>query len=215
MSRIYVFWDNSNIFIQAKSQAVARDGVLRANEARIKVEALHHLAVWGRDVVKTVVVGSDTPDLRLLDVINRINAHFEIYERGEISHKEQVVDAALQVHMLRALADESEPCVAVLLTGDGAGHENGVGFRADLERMAKRGWGVEVLSWTASVDKGLRTWAEEVGVFIPLEKYYDYITFIEKGRRPKPFPITGRPTAKPRACTPADLSSPPLPSPAP
>jgi|688.fasta_scaffold677559_1 hypothetical protein len=211
MARIYVFWDNSNIFVGAKHVAVARDGLFSEKALRIKVEALHHLAVWGRNAVKTVVVGSQSRDVKLLDVIKRIDAHFEIYERGASSNKEQAVDAALQVHMLRALVDESEPCVAVLLTGDGAGYESGMGFRADLERMANKGWGVEVLSWTNSCDEGLRRWAERVGVFIPLEKHYDCITFIEGGRRPTSFPITGRPVAMPKPDASTTASPPPTP----
>jgi hypothetical protein len=211
MSRVYVFWDNSNIFVEAKTVAVTKEGLFRANDVRIKVEALHHLAVWSRPVAKTYVVASEALEVDLRMVIKRIDAQFEIYERGAKSNTEQAVDAALQVHMLRALVDEPEPCVAVLLTGDGAGHENGVGFRADLERMWKRGWGVEVLSWTKSCDRGLRAWAEKAGAFISLERYYDYITFIEKGRRPVPFPVTGRPIATPRNPEPATPASPPTP----
>jgi hypothetical protein len=43
--------------------------------------------------------------------------------------------------MLRALADASDPQIAVLLTGDGQGFEEGAGFHADLERMYQKGWG--------------------------------------------------------------------------
>lgn len=209
MSKVYVFWDHSNIFVGAQHVAAERDGVLHAAKVRIQLKALSHLATWGRpDATKPIIVASETPYVSMGVILNQIHAHVEIYERGATSNTEQAVDAALQVHMLRALVDEPEPCVAVLLSGDGAGYENGIGFRADLERMARKGWGVEVLAWTHSCDEALRKWAEEAGVFIPLEKYYDYLTFVDGGRNAKPFPLTGRPLTKPQACSPAAPSSP-------
>jgi hypothetical protein len=85
--------------------------------------------------------------------------------------------------MLRALADSSTPCIAVLLTGDGKGYEDGVGFRADLERMHKRGWAIELVTWERTCNKRLKEWASKVGVFVRLEDYYSSVTFLEEGRR--------------------------------
>ena len=98
--------------------------------------------------------------------------------------------------MLRTLADSDDPSIAVLLTGDGAGYDEGAGFHADLERMARRGWGIEVLSWDMACNRRLRTWAREAGIYIPLDDYYDSVTFIEKGRRSRALSLTGRPTAR-------------------
>ena len=83
----------------------------------------------------------------------------------------------------------------MLLTGDGVGYDDGVGFHADLERMAKGGWGVEVLSWDVCCKKTLKEWATTAGVFIPLENYYDQITFIEGGRNVESLKLTSRPKA--------------------
>ena len=100
--------------------------------------------------------------------------------------------------MLRAALDVDKPEVAVLLTGDGAGYEVGVGFHADLERLQKKGWGIEVLSWTHSCKRTLREWADYVGVFIPLESYYGSISFIEDGERfAQPLDLTKRAKALP------------------
>jgi hypothetical protein len=74
----------------------------------------------------------------------------ELYERGGLSGGEQGLDQCLQVHMLRAISDNADPHVAVLLTGDGAGYDDGVGFHADTERMHAAGWAIEVLSWEHS-----------------------------------------------------------------
>jgi hypothetical protein len=110
---------------------------------------------------------------------------------------EQAVDQALQVHMLRALADHEEPQVAVLVTGDGAGYDTGAGFHADLERMARRGWGIEVMAWDLSCNRRLREWAEENGCFVPLEEHYDAITFVQGGRHSAALNLTRRPVSRP------------------
>ncbi len=92
-----------------------------------------------------------------------------------------------------------DPGVAVLLTGDGSGFADGAGFHADLKRMNSRGWRVEVLSWRHGCNRRMREWAEEEGVFIELDDFYDSITFLEP-------PAPGQPIADPRHATPPDFS---------
>ena len=69
-----------------------------------------------------------------------------------------------------------------LLTGDSAGYYEGQGFHRTLERIHKRGWRVEVLSWAHSCNEGMRRWAEANGVFVPLDDHYEAITFREPSR---------------------------------
>ena len=111
--------------------------------------------------------------------------------------KEQGVDQCLQVHMLRVLAD-FPPSVAVLLTGDGRGYAEGVGFFADLKAHASKGWGIEVLSWDSACHDKLKKWARRVGEYVALEDYYENITFIEGGRKVKPLGRHKRTPAKPQ-----------------
>jgi hypothetical protein len=101
--------------------------------------------------------------------------------------------------MLRALADFQTPGVAVLLTGDGKGYDDGVGFHADLERMASAGWGIEVLSWDTACRKALKEWAEQTGVYIPLDDHFDFVTFREGGRPPRNPKMKRRQYASPRS----------------
>lgn len=198
MERIYIFWDNSNIFISAQTVAERRDGVLQRHAVRLQFDHLFHLAAMGRHVVKTFVVGSIPPEVRVWARLQEsTGAKIELHERGQYSGVEQGVDAALQVQMLRALADEEEPCVAVLLTGDGAGYLDGAGFHADLERMHRRRWGIEVLSWDHSCNDRLKTWAKDVGAYVPLDAHYKKITFIEGGRRAEAPKFTNRTRALP------------------
>ena len=64
-----------------------------------------------------------------------------------------------------ALDFTDDPGIAVVLTGDGAGYYEGTGFHSTLERMRKRGWRVEVLSWADACNPRMRRWAEANGVF--------------------------------------------------
>jgi hypothetical protein len=197
---VCLFWDNSNIYIGAKRAASTREGVLATAPLRIHFDHLYKIATVGRKVARAYCVGSVPPELDA--VWGRVKADTgvvpELYERGKDSGKEQGLDQCLQVWMLRALLDLQPPGVAVLLTGDGAGYDDGAGFHADLERMHKAGWGIEVVSWDGQCAKRLKTWAQDVGSYIKLEDHYEAVTFIEGGRRSKPPNLTRRPTAPPR-----------------
>ena len=114
--------------------------------------------------------------------------------------REQGVDQTLQTAMLRDSLDyNGDPGIVVMLTGDGAGFTDGVGFHADLERMHLRGWRIEVLSWRHSCNLRMREWAEENGIFVALDDFYDSVTFLEP-------PAAGQPIANPRYAVPIDLS---------
>jgi hypothetical protein len=123
----------------------------------------------------------------------------ELYERGEVTGGEQGLDQCLQVHMLRAMGDHvDEPQIVVLMTGDGAGYDDGVGFHADMERMHKAGWGIEVVSWKSHCKRALREWATTNGVFVSLDDYYESVTFLEGRRFAKPLDLSKRTLSKAR-----------------
>ena len=92
-----------------------------------------------------------------------------------------------------------EPATVILLTGDGAGYEKGEGFHATLERMYKKEWKIELLSWENSTSNQMRKWVEEHGVFIPLDDFYQSITFLEPSK-------PGYPLELPRNAAPPNLS---------
>ena len=127
------------------------------------------------------------------------------WSAGRSSGREQGVDQALQTAMLRDAFDyNGNPGIAVLLTGDGSGFADGVGFHADMQRMRSRGWRVEVISWRHSCNRRMREWAEEEGVFIALDDFYDSVTFLEP-------PAPGQPIASPRFERPLDFAKRPVP----
>lgn len=185
MNKVFIFWDNSNIFIGAKDIASEREGFKSRNLIRISFPALLDLCKAGREVAQAIAVGSIPPEIR--HVWNRMEGagvEVQLFERGYESHKEQGVDAVLQVAMLRAAFDNNgSPQTVVLLTGDGRGFEDGAGFHADLERMHKKGWEIEILAWEGSCNKKMKDWGNSVGIFIPLEDYYNSITYTEDYER--------------------------------
>ena len=201
MDKVFVYWDNSNIFISAQEVATELEGDAVRYRVRLHFRHLMELARAGRDIERAIAVGSIPPELR--HVWNRLeNEGFtvQLLERGAIQSREQGVDQALQTVMLRDTVDyNGDPGIAVLLTGDGSGFADGVGFHADLERMRNRGWRIEVLSWRHNCNRRMREWAEEQGTFIALDDFYESVTFLEP-------PAPGQPIANPRFATPPDLA---------
>lgn len=201
MEKVFVYWDNSNIFISARDAAVDKEGPDARYRVRIDFRNILELARAGRPVHSAVAVGSVPPELRL--VWNRLEnegVEVKLLERGAIHGGEQGVDHALQTAMLRDGFDyNGDPGIAVMLTGDGAGFLDGAGFHADLERMYARGWRIEVISWRHSCNNRMRRWAERNGKFIALDDFYESVTLLEP-------PAPGRPIADPRHPAPLDLS---------
>ena len=202
MDKVVVYWDNSNIFISAREVAIDREGEVARYRIRIHFRNLLRLAHGDREIGRAVAVGSIPPELR--HVWNRLEnegVEVQLFERGAMMGREQGVDQALQVAMLRDAFDHNgDPGVAVLLTGDGAGFYDGVGFHADLERMRHRGWRIEVLSWRHSCNRRMREWAERHGKFVVLDDFYESVTFLEP-------PEPGQPAGGPRAAVPIDIGA--------
>ncbi len=196
--KVNIYWDNSNIFIGAKRAAQKKGEGFHQTTVRVQFDNLLAFARSGREINAAVAVGSVPPEFKAIwDRIGELGVSVELYERGAGSNTEQGLDQSLQTHMLRAIVDESCPQVAVLLTGDAKGYGQGVGFYADFERMANKGWGVEVLSWDCQCGRDFKDWAKRVGVYIPLEDYYESITFLEGTRPSKKISLTKRSMAEP------------------
>ena len=200
MERVFIYWDNSNIFISARDVAIEREGATARHRARVHFRNLLELAHAGREIEHAIAVGSVPPELR--HVWNRLENEgvtVQLLERGAMQGREQGVDQTLQTAMLRDAFDyNGDPGIAVLLTGDGSGFVDGVGFHADLERMHGRQWRIEVLSWRHSCNRRMREWAERNGKFVALDDFYDSITFLEP-------PMPGEPIGAPRHAVPVAM----------
>ena len=200
-----IYWDNSNIYISATELAAEREGPDARYRLRLHFRNLLRLAAADRPIESAIAVGSVPPELRTVWTrLENEGIKVELSERGALHGTEQGVDQKLQANMLRnALDYNGDPGIAVLLTGDGSGFYDGVGFHADLERMHRKGWRIEVLLWTYSCNRRMKEWAEQNGKFIALDDFYESITFLEP---PRP----GQAVAEPRYETPIDLSRRPI-----
>ena len=201
-NRVFIYWDNSNIFIGAKTLAEEREeGPDPRRRARIDFKNMLRLAHADRPVTKAVAAGSVPPELEeLWFQLRSHGVEARLIDRGEASRGEQEMpDQILQLQMLRDGVDNNgAPGIVVLLTGDGAGFYDGVGFHSDVERLRKRDWRVEILSWGDTCNPRMREWAEKNGVFVSLDDYYQAVTFM----KPSPNQLL----AKPRPAGKLDLS---------
>lgn len=202
MNGVFIYWDNSNIFHEAQRLAEERNhGPDARYRVRINFDALLQLAQAERPLKHAVAAGSVPPEMRhLWNRLEAMGVEVKLFDRGDPQRGEQdIPDRVLQLRMLEdALDNNGNPGTVVLLTGDGAGYYEGAGFHSTLERMHKRGWRIEILSWAHSCNQRMRQWAEDNGVFVALDDFYDAVTYMEPSRPGFEF-APGRPS------TPLDL----------
>ena len=182
MDSVFIYWDNSNIFHEAQRLAEEREEGRDARfRVRIDFTAMLRLAQADRPMERAIAAGSVPPEMRQLwNRLENQGVEVRLYDRGETGRSEQEIpDRLLQLRMLEdALDYNGNPGIVVLLTGDGAGYLEGAGFHSTLERMRKRNWRIEVLSWAHSCNQRMRRWAEENGVFVALDDFYESVTFL-------------------------------------
>ena len=179
-SVVHMFWDHSNLFVRAQDTCDPRNGAGKEPGQRLALRldfgALFGFAACGRTVEKAVAVGSVPPGMAAIwERLGNAGLIVDLQERGAASGKEQGVDQALQLEMMRSLVDRKKPAVAVLLTGDG-------GFRADVDRLLDAGWGVEVLSFSNGFSPKLRrisTGHGGRGKYVDLDPWYDQLTYLQ------------------------------------
>ena len=186
MDNVFIYWDNSNIFHEAQRFAESsNDGPDARYRVRINFDNMYRLAHADRPVKHAVAAGSVPPEMRQLwNRMENLGVDVNLFDRGDPQRGEQEMpDRVLQLRMLEdALDYNGDPGIAVLLTGDGAGYVEGSGFHSTLERMKRRNWRIEILSWEHSCNRRMRQWAQQNGVFVPLDDFYESITFTVPSR---------------------------------
>ena len=186
MDGVFIYWDNSNIFHEA--QRLAEEGEVGPDaryRVRINFDSMLRLAHADRPMRHAVAAGSVPPAMRQLwNRMESMGVEVKLFDRGSPEGPEQdMPDRLLQLRMLEdALDNNGDPGIVVLLTGDGVGYLEGAGFHSTLERMHKRGWRVEILSWAHSCNQRMRRWAEGNGVFVALDDFYEAVTYVEPSR---------------------------------
>lgn len=183
---VFIYWDNSTIFHEAQRLAPEHDdGPDARYRVHIHFENLLRLAHADRPVQRALAAGSVPPEMRQLwHRMEAMGLRVKLFDRGDSSRGEQdMPDRLMQLAMLEdALDFNGNPGIVVVLTGDGAGYHEGTGFHSALERMRKRDWRVEVLSWAHACNPRMRRWAEANAVFVSLDDFYEAITFMEPSK---------------------------------
>ncbi len=203
MDKVFIYWDNSNIFHEAQRIAEERNNGPDARyRVRINFANMLRLAHADRPVERAYAAGSAPPEMRhLWNRLEGQGVEVHLFDRGNFGSGEQEMpDRVLQLRMLEdALDYNGTPGIIVMLTGDGVGYLEGAGFHRTLERMHNRGWRVEILSWAHSCNQRMRQWAQDNGVFVALDDFYESATFLEPSR-------PGQRLAESRDSAPLDLS---------
>ena len=194
MDRVLIYWDISNIDVAGRKIAEEREE--DRWRFRIDLPKTLRLAQADRPLLgRPYAAGSEPPEMHeFWDRLRGLGVDLRLFDRGGRKRPEQEMpDILLRERMLGDLADKA-PGIVVLLTGDGKGYSKGEGFYKNLERMHQKGWRVELLSWKRSCHKRMRSWVEENGVFVPLDDFYEAITFVEPSKPGYP-EVQGRKSA--------------------
>ena len=177
-TRVHIFWDNSNLFHSAQDACDdVKSGYERGHrlDARLHFRNVYEFAKANRDVERAIAVGSIPPGLSALwGGLRKAGISIDLHERGAESGREQAVDEALQLQMLRSLAD-FDPAVAVVLSGDG-------GYIPDIQRLLEKGWGVEVLAFKGSMNRRLKQIATGYsgrGKYVELDGWYQQLVYLQ------------------------------------
>ena len=202
MDKVFIYWDDSNIFISAQQVAIEREGEAVRSRVRIHFRNLLELARAGREIEHAVAVGSIPPELRhVWESLGKRRRHRSL--AGTRCHAGAGTGSGPSFAKPRCCAMDSITTESRALRycspGTGLALTMASAFHADLERMRRRGWRIEVVSWRHSCNRRMREWAEENGQFIALDDFYDSVTFLER-------PAPGEPIAPPRYAVPVDLN---------
>ncbi|EMC95600.1 hypothetical protein BAUCODRAFT_70827 [Baudoinia panamericana UAMH 10762] len=89
---------------------------------------------------------------------------------------EQGVDEILHLKILESVIDAEKPSTIVLATGDAAQAEYSPGFMVMVERALKKGWKVELVSWSHNISNAYkrRDWLEAWGQHFRVVYLDDY-----------------------------------------
>lgn len=179
---VFLYVDNSNVFIEAQRLAPLRNGGDPSLRYRVRIDydALVRLCCADRPLYRALVAGSVPPELEnLWRRLENRGVQVHMFKRAAGTGEQQVPDLYIMSAMWRDALKHRPPGIAVLVTGDGAGFENDEGMGAALRDMHDRGWKVEVLSWAHCVNRHMREWAQKNGKFLALDDFYESVTFLE------------------------------------
>ncbi|GAA0539458.1 hypothetical protein FHS83_003712 [Rhizomicrobium palustre] len=185
---VHVFIDNSNIFGGAQRAAATIEPGIPWCAIRVYYRNLFSLLEAGRKVETRVLGGSVPPgNDELWEYARRQHYSTDLLKRVEADDGrlvEQAVDEMLHFRIANALLDYEAPQTLIIASGDGRENNRDASFPNQIRRALRRGWDVEVYSWSEQLN-GLfaRMASEGDGHLIvrTLNPYYSSLTFVRGG----------------------------------
>ena len=153
---IWIFVDNSNIWIGAKYLANKVKGFKSSKDHRVRISIgnLTDVVAKSRDVRQGILYGSEPP--KIDSVWEKIRQHkcweVKTKKRSYITHKEKEVDAQLLVDVteVACITPPQKRSTIVLITGD-------ADMCPAVEKIMKyEGWKVEIYMWEDSLSDRLK-----------------------------------------------------------
>ena len=159
---LYVYWDYSNIYIEAQNIAAATEKERYGDDVsyrlRLDFHNLMRLVRRDRAITKAVAAGSVPPEMREVWVqLEKEGVQTQILDRRTTGGSEcDLPDVKLQWEMFRDALRSPRPGTVALMTGDGSGWAHDKGFLPTLQTIREKNWKVEVASWEHSCNRYLK-----------------------------------------------------------
>jgi len=153
---LYLFCDNSNLFIEGQWAAGRADGLRQSNpEFRLDYGQVISVCAKGRDVTRAHLYGSVPPaNDSLWRAAERQGWDVKTMERNP-ANKEKGLDIEIALDMNDLSRDVTPPGTMILIAGDGD-------YQTLIPRLQSRGWQVEVWFYN-NVAQSLLTLANHFG----------------------------------------------------
>ena len=182
-SPIWIFVDNSNIWIEAKKLASKRKGFRSVEDHRLRISIgrLTDVVAGNRDVEKGILYGSEPP--KIDSVWDKIREHENWYvktkKRSYLTHKEKEIDSQLVADVTQ-LACKTPNCqrgTIILISGD-------ADMCPAVEKIMEEGiWKVEIYMWKDALSDNLKKISERYRERVlckPLDNHLNDVTFTNK-----------------------------------
>lgn len=171
--QVYLFIDDSNIFIEGQRTAARREPHDASARARFRID-YGRLLEWiaeGRALADIYLVGSRPPEIDTFwQVLPKKGIRPKIFDRQ--AGRENGVDHDLVAEMVETsvLKDKANSTI-VLVAGDGD-------YRSTLDRMNVKGWNLEAYFWRSGCSQLIRNtpW------YIELDPHFREFCYYERPR---------------------------------
>ncbi len=178
-SAIWIYVDDSNLWIEAKKLAAAKKGFKTIEDHRVRIDTgrLTDVVAFGRPVAQGFLYGSEPPAID--KVWKKITACGWIVDRQKRNRqgKEKQVDTQLVADVTERVCTtpEEQRTTIVLITGDADV------IPAIRKILDYRGWKVEIYMWKHAMSSELRKISESSQsgdvLVCPLDDYLGKVTF--------------------------------------